>query len=265
MPSLAALQAGGPKHTPALPPPVHEWTSVTGCALTDEQYQRAFDRARRHFKVWFRRKHPNKTVGEDRARVRLKQVLPFWCHVVADYALYSRVGPELRPDTWPRNATEFARYHTISLTEFTHLLHRVSWKRYIEWLYPPVPKAILLDLVDQKLLKVVLNDKLIEKNVREWKGCAELFYKRHGALKTGGGIQITNTNAQATPELGSGGTDEQELMRALKVVAPYLPKEVTAQFETIQKEVPLLAETEEDSGAEADIPARQGQEGPPES
>lgn len=237
-------------------PDVADWKTSSGVALSDPDYLRAYHLARAYLMRWWTKKNPRHTLGRRDRKKLFDARLPYFCHLAADYALWCRVPDDLRPKDWPQTTTAVARLHGISLGELSILLHRVSFKRFIQRLYPPIPSYLFIERLDQKVMKHALREDLWEKSPDKARALAELAYKRYGVIKTGGGgIQIQNNNnveAQRTRE----GTNEEELAKALALVAPYLPKLLPAQ------EVPL-AEEESVTPLPDHQPAAQGSESGP--
>lgn len=237
-------------------PEPQDWKTSSGVALSDPDYLRAYHLARAYLMRWWTRKNPRHTLGRRDRKKLFDARLPYFCHLAADYALWCRVPDDLRPKDWPSTTTAVARLHGISLGELSILLYRVSFKRYIQRLYPPIPSYLFIERLDQKVMKHALREDLWEKSPDKARALAELAYKRYGVIKTGGGgIQIQNNNN--VEALGSrDGTDAEELAKALALVAPYMPRLIA------HKEVPLAEEESAPALSDHEPAAQSGEPGP---
>ncbi len=249
------LQGGLP-----IPAP-HEWFCSSGVSLVDPDYLRARELAARGLKRWFTRKFAQ-PIGRFEKKKAFNARAPFWAHVLADYALWSRVDDDARPATWPKNTTQFAQFHQITVGELSQFMHRVKFKWFIEQVFPPIPYHLFIGKLDKMVMKHALREELWQKSPDKAKALAELAYKRYNIIKSGsGGIQITNTNAQASEKEMREVPNEAALAKALALVAPYMPRlaevvEVPSAEETDR----AAGEVEEsrDGGGEPD-PAGDGQ------
>lgn len=205
----------------------YAWTTATGVATTDPEYERAYRLVRKRLDSWFRSRYPRRRSDNAHSFESYRARSPYWSHIVADYCLWACVNDDLKPPEWPKTTASFVAFHKFSMGELSILLGRVKFKTLFQRLYPPIPVYLLVQKVDKNLFRALADEANWvgeKKDLRGMKGLAETFYRRYGVIKTGGSLNILNQTNVNTDERFREVPDET-LHESLKLLLPFLTPE----------------------------------------